>query len=598
MTIAATLTPTGGQVILKRSDTAAGQPLDGLLPLFDGPFDQAATLTITQATSGPGLLAGTIQWGQTPASIEIGFDTTQILSLALKRQLAEGGTPWDLGVTFSAVTETFSATRSAGDLLFDTVLDTSARFGQITIDVRAEAMDADRLRLDFTVEGKGLGLADIVHLVGQDAHPDGDLQWLPETLRTASLVRLDRLSVTLEPSLSRPVAVAEIDLSFAGAAWPVIQGLAFPTLQDLKAELRVDHPLEPDLRFAEITLSGAVLISSDPKSTVEITARWPNLSLAGRLEPGGQIDFFDTLAHHGLPELADRGPSPLVLTRLDITGQPTGKRKRFALTAEVSKPAGATTAVSVPLSRTAALELDDLTFSITWGSEFGQSARIDATCRFTDSSGQAGNLDDMKLSASETNGAWRIRKADGEGAGVLTIGDWLDRFAITRDAAFKLPDTLAKFEITAVGFGLDMSDHLIEVTIEGSSTGATTAATIRLSLSIARGTSGDWGIHAGGTLQYGTLRFDLTLDAAGGTRVIAVLADDAPATHDLVDLADAFTGFTLAPSNVPLHVSLQFQAALAAFDRPAAVRGAVQPAAFEILALDLGAGANLTVTCP
>lgn len=596
MTLVQTLTPVSGQVTLTKVQSAKGMPLEGLSPLFDGPFDGIDTLTVTDTVVAPSgalsKLSGSVAWRDDPAaSIEIDFDAAQITALRLKRKFADGGSPWDLGVTFSSVTEVFSAARDGLGLMFSTVLETSVQFGSVTVGVVAEVLDENRVRLDFGVDNAALGLDDIVHLIGQDAHPAGDLQWLPESLRAGPIARLDRLRLILEPSLSHPVTMAEIDLSFGNAPWPVIPGLAFPTLGSLTAAFMIDHPLEPDLRFAEVTLRGVLRLTDDnTDGTIQVSAHWPNLSLMGRLEPNGTIDFARALSTHGLPTMGDA--SALVLTKLNITGNPTGKRKRFSLTAEVARPAATGATLSIPLGKTTVLELDDLTFSLMWGSELGQIATIAATLRIIDTATAVQALNEITVSASEDNGAW-VFAGRWQGDSVLTVGAWVETFTKTLDADLTLPKWVANFEITSVSVTLDFSSHAMALTIDGASKGTAGSAdtSLTLALNVARNPADAWDIHVGGTLRHDPLRFDLTLDHASGTRVIAVLAGDAPVSAGIRDLAGVL-GVTLPPAAPnPL---LSFQAAVAAFDQPAQVQGQAALPDFNIVAVDLGAGVDLT----
>jgi hypothetical protein len=181
------------------------------------------------------------------------------------------------GVTFGPAQDVVTASiidETSASLGYARALEAEARFGTVAADRLATFVGADRLHLALSCPtDAGPSLDDLLHVIGRDPHADGDLRWLPESLREAALVSVARLALDFDFSATTLPVRALLSLRlFGGKSWSVAPGLPFPAIGDFSAELEIDHPLEPDLRFATVTLRGAIGVGEAAADRILVTA--------------------------------------------------------------------------------------------------------------------------------------------------------------------------------------------------------------------------------------------------------------------------------------------------------------------------------------
>lgn len=601
MSVIALLTPSkSGDLTLP----ASAPELKDFADLFAVPLKDAKSLGLTNAKlttqkgNKPGkLTADTTGWDGKPATVLISFTSARIELIRLTRTRSKGGQLANLGLKLSDISEIMEFARIGGGndgVSMDIRLEATSHFRSIAVKLIATARDENAIKIDFVCRGLGLTLDDVVHLVGNDAHRDSDLRWLPEHLRDASIVRLEHLVVTLDKSKSIGHAVtrSEVHLAFGDADWQVLPGMDFPTVGNLKAELSVDHPLEPDLRFAEISLSGTLHVAKPPNGPISIQARWPDLSLIGHLEKGKKIELSSVLSHLGLPtsKLPSGKSDALAITKLDIVGKPFGENKNFGMDCSIDTPWRIQLTKASGAGKVKYLALQNLSFNVYWDGSIGHHATLSARCVIEAMAGIA-------LTAKEVDGAWVFSgRLQPPSSAKITVGKWLQEFADSIGAGITLPDLISGFVITDLLLSLDTAKEAFSISITGAAAGKTAGkqqksaeTTVHLLLNAERDNQGKFAIHTEGTIRRGDLYFELIFDHDKGNRLIALLGADKTQQLSLPEMANTFG----LGSGWP-NVSMSFNAALAAFESKSQPKAkSAKSSDLKLAAVDLGAGINL-----
>ncbi|MEO0504331.1 MAG: hypothetical protein AAFZ14_13470, partial [Pseudomonadota bacterium] len=525
----------------------------------------------------------------TEATFALAFEGERITEVSLVQPVAGPSDPFDIGLHLDGLRKRAEMTRlDNGPLSLASSFEAGARIGTVQVALRLEPQSDKTLRATFDLEGVSLTLAEVAHLTGTDPVPPGDLRWLPEELRQTDALTLIKLELLLEPSLKKPIKRVEVDVQLGPGVWQPIPELPFPRLTDVIAQLEVDHPLEPGLRFAEVSLRGQVEAQAPGPGEVTgrglaLEAKWPDLRIHGTLAQGLPLDLIALAGKLDIPTamLPQSAADRLLLTQLDVSARPTGKVRQFAVVATVA-PAPATrklTHWSIPVGPHKHLALRDMRLSYAWDSVAGTSAAIFARGAFTSQPATADST--LDLIAEVHHGHWRISgRWEADPKTPLKLGAWMQDFATGLDPAFQLPKILGGLEVHLFDLTFDSGAQTLSARVEG----ATGNVELELALSVAPEPTGDWVIHAEGLLTHGTLSFALVFDRAAHKRAMAVLVAEEPVTASLDDIIAVLGG---VPGPLPTP-SVGFQAALAVFDEDAAGQE------LRLLAVDLETGVDLT----
>lgn len=588
MTLAAYLTPKNGQVVLNKSDTTAGQPLDGLALLFDAVAGSNTTLTIdVPIPAKNGILTGTTSaWDQKTSDFMLTFEGETVLSVTVRQALTGTKDPWNIGLHLGSIYKVVAFSRgsdSTQPLRIAQRYEATAQFGDINVGLSAQLKDGKKLELIFECSGVSLGLGQVLHLVGSDPDPAGDLRWMPDGFQDAAKVTVERLVLRLEPSVKHPIAYAEADLTLGPPEWHVLPDLSFPVIQKPMAILSVDHPMEPDLRFASAALIGDVVVGKG-QSPIHVRAAWPDLRLSAKMDANGAIDLIELAKELRVPTkvLPSGTKDRLLLKNLSMTGQPTAKTKSFDLKAHIV-PTSSTPGKShwsIPLGPNAALALLDLTFGFHWQSKSGASGMIAAKGAVV--SGTAANTSTFNISAASNTAGWVFSGHwQADPSTPATLGKWIGDLAHGIDPQFEFPTFLNALTVSDVTLNFDTKTENLKITI-ATATGSTN---INLTLSAGPDPSGSWALHAEGRLHNDTASFSLIFERGSSNRVIAVLDAERPVTADLADLAAMFGPST--PTLPSMTVGFKSAVAVAQTSKTAAEN-------LTLLAVDLETSADLT----
>lgn len=458
----------------------------------------------------------------------------------------------------------------------ETALEAEAAFGPLSARFRATPEGGKRLRIELICDPQnGPSLDDMVHLIGRDAHPDGDLQSVPENLRNAALIGVETASITFDLERSGYPLHATLKLRFLGGrSWSVIPGLDFPEIGDLWATLDIDRPLEPDARFARLSVGGTILFDAQPKNRIEVQANWPGHSIHGELVKDGEIGLGRALEKLGLPiPPTHDGHDPLVIRQFSFIASPRGKNRNFAFSGAVSN------VWTFPVTNDKVLEIRELRCDVLWASDTGFTGMMMGRLRLPGDH-------DIALVAQATGAGWVFSGAldMDRGGEALPLGDWLNALAELLGADAPLPDTLSKAKITALALQFDTSTQGMTFRVHADAPlGEGSSVVLDLEVACSRGADDGWHIRFGGQLNAGNLRFDLIFEKEDETRVIAVLSQIEPAPIQFAELMAALGG----PTGIDFSINLQ----TAMFAMTGG--GKDDNAAAKLFATDIGAGIDL-----
>lgn len=354
------------------------------LEAFGAIFDHvlaAPNLHITSATSMPTETAGIIairgtantwQYSTTQVAITYRQDTDQILSLQLSKAIS-GYPGLDLPeilkdkLSFDALQLMLLAkvpndgNASLSQISYEIVGQLHIGAKPVTIHIQHPS-PSRRFFIDTELQA-GVGFADLVHLFGNADHPNQDLAELPQDIWQATdIITLNDLRLEIDPQDSDLLTYLSVTLLFAeGKQWAITNELA---VGGLWVQINVDYPLG-DARFPILKLGGEMEIAG---GKLEITARWPDWAIHGKLQRGTVIHVGQLFSHFGLIPAGQAaathdltaGFSDLVIRQLFFSAEPFGTPKQFTVHLSL------TDVWSIPLAGQERLAIEELSLLMNY----------------------------------------------------------------------------------------------------------------------------------------------------------------------------------------------------------------------------------------
>ena len=488
---------------------------------------------------------------------------------------------------------------------FEAVFD----LGHRTLGIVLTPMGRDQLELDAWFDtGHGPSLGDLFQLLGYASGAQGDirsdLEWLPEELRTGSVVEISSFhamlqhhstgnddAVTLPGQRSGGTNIQNIRLNLSflnGHSWNLIPGHDVLKVGQLTAALDVDEPLDPDYRFPRIDVGGVITIEPEghDKAEIELHARWPDYAVSGILREGQEIPLRALLAEFGVP--AGKHPDALTINELSLQAEPIFTPRSFSLSLGVAN------VWEIELGKDAQgngksfkIEQINVYADYQGGDEGHMTGRL---------LGQAaiGNQEFL-LSAQASNQGWAFSGStypkDDTQSG-LKAGEWLETLATELGLAkAALPQQVHDFEITRIALELHTANNDLRFTLACKTTldGSGTELDAELTVHYARQASSGYQLEIEGHLTVGYRHFDLFFDKSGGdTRLLAIYASQHKDALDLGALLTELTGSSSVPK-----LEIELSAIELALDTGITAKVNNKDVSAFLLNVDMGGSLNL-----
>lgn len=488
---------------------------------------------------------------------------------------------------------------------FEAVFD----LGHRTLGIVLTPMGRDQLELDAWFDtGHGPSLGDLFQLLGYASGAQGDirsdLEWLPEELRTGSVVEISSFhamlqhhstgnddAVTLPGQRSGGTNIQNIRLNLSflnGHSWNLIPGHDVLKVGQLTAALDVDEPLDPDYRFPRIDVGGVITIEPEghDKAEIELHARWPDYAVSGILREGQEIPLRALLAEFGVP--AGKHPDALTINELSLQTEPIFIPRSFSLSLGVAN------VWEIELGKDA--QGNGKSFKI-------EQINVYADYKGGDEGHMTGRLfgrasignQEFLLSAEASNQGWAFSGStypkDDTQSG-LKAGEWLETLATELGLAkAALPQQVHDFEITRIALELHTANNDLRFTLACKTTldGSGTELDAELTVHYARQASDGYQLEIEGHLTVGYRRFDLFFAKSGGdTRLLAIYASQHKDALDLGALLTELTGSSSVPK-----LEVELSAIELALDTGITAKVNNKDVSAFLLNVDMGGSLNL-----
>lgn len=448
------------------------------------------------------------------------------------------------------------------------------------LDIMLKPIGHDQLELDAWFDqdqDQAPSLGDLFKLLGYatTAEKDvrSDLAWLPEELRTGSIVEISSFHAMLEHESvgnEEPVALPgqrtggtriqniAVNLSFLNDhAWQLIPGHDVLKAGKLTAHLQVNEPLNADYRFPRIDIGAAIIIKAESKSEaqIDLTARWPDYAVSGMLRQGDKLPLGELLIDFGVPAgKLPSGKDTLMIDELTLQAEPVFTPRSFSLSLGVNN------VWKFPLG-------DDNQGQV-------KTLKINRISTYVDYQGRdTGNLsgrmfgqatignDEFLLSAEASNGGWAFSGSllprDDQQA-VLKVGDWLDtlekHLGVAKPA---LPQQITDFEISRIELALHSANYDLSFKLDCKTRlNNTDELDAELSLHYSKQSNKDYQLEVKGYIRAGYRQFDLVFDKNGKhNRLLAVYVNTHQDQLDIVDILTKLGGISLGKLTLPIALT-------------------------------------------
>ena len=269
-----------------------------------------------------------------------------------------------------------------------------------------------------TTDAPSVQLDHLKPLIGDDTDTSYSWDLFPDKIKKSIADGVDiadfRLHV-LNHSLASLEATFQLPVN-----WPIVPGLISVT--ELIIRLEIDSPLEPDHRFFKFLVGGTLQIGENTgiaNGQIDLTARWPDLQIQGKLREGQNIEVGHILQNLGVSVPA--AFEKLAIDQLSFSAEPTSEPKTFAFYINVKD--------ALDLGK---FKIESLSLSVDYtGAQTGQQnlpARLDS--RFQGRFQLFGiefYVSTQRVSAG-TDGAWIFEgSADGSGTNLeKLVGEFTD----------------------------------------------------------------------------------------------------------------------------------------------------------------------------
>lgn len=598
-----------GDVTLDRNDQRLGDFADWFALVLGSDSVLLADTALVPGT--PPVLAGRIHsWEGATATCRLSWDpaTDRVRRVELARPHEAPAGLDTLGLTLSDVEDRLIAEVPAGGTGCSMSREIHGQLHvgpAVTLGFRAAGFGGSIYWLEFEprvvetasdgkVESRPVELADLARLLGADHDPHGDLDDLPPELRVVGEIGLSDLQATIDLSDPRKLVSFSVTLTWgAERNWPLIPGFSFLSVQGISATLEVEHPLDADYRLPRVTVRGSVIIdgvsvtaeAGAAAAHVDLSARWPDLQIAGELRAGERLTVARLLercgvAPQGLPN------QDLAITELSFHAEPTSDPRTFSLRASVSD------IWQLDVAGQSALQIKQLSLVLDY--ESGRTPTLSPA--FLGQFGLGGL--DVTLLAERDGDGWRFEGRTAAGQGML-VGEWIDHLS-QQFSGVSVPAPVRQAELRNLDISFQTVQRQFRFSAEawlpttalhgdGPGSGATStdaALDLTLQLEISRHEEG-WQSHVTGELQLGNYVFDVQFTHGDATALVASYHGTPGQPLDVLDLLRPLLAGIDLPHDAQLRVGLK--SALVASAQPAD-----HGPSWKVCAIDIDGGLDLS----